>query len=116
MHQAVAILVPLGFFAMIFGIIYILARRKERLTLIQHGADAKTLKMDKQSNDSLKFGLLLIGVAVGILLGNLLSQTSDIQEEVAYFSMTFLCGGISLLIYYFLNKHQNKQNELPKQD
>jgi uncharacterized membrane protein YjfL (UPF0719 family) len=116
MHQAVEILVPLGFFAMVFGIVYILVRKKERITLIQHGADAKSLKMDKQSNDSLKFGLLLIGIAVGILLGNLMAASSDLQEEVAYFSMTFLCGGISLLIYYFLNKHQNKQNELPKQD
>ncbi len=111
MHDAVGIFVPLGFFAMIFGIVYVMARKKERLTLIQHGADAKMLKMDKQSNDSLKFGLLLIGVAVGILLGNLLSATSDIQQEVAYFSMTFLCGGISLLIYHFLNKMQNKQPE-----
>jgi len=116
MFQAVEILVPLGFFAMVFGIVYILARRKERLTLIQHGADAKTLKLDKQSNDSLKFGLLLIGVAVGILLGNLMVESSNLQEEVAYFSMTFLCGGISLLIYYFLNKYQNKQNEQTKQE
>lgn len=100
----VEILVPLGFFALVFGIIYILAERKIKLTLIQHGADAKTLKMDSNSNSSLKYGLLLVGVSVGILLGNIIAATSGMDEEVAYFSMTFLCGGISLLIYYALTK------------
>lgn len=105
------VLVPLGFFAMIVAIVYIVALRKIRLTLIQHGADASMLKMDKQSNSSLKFGLLLIGIAVGILLGNWIAESSSMQEEVAYFSMTFIFGGISLLIYYFIMKKQTKQQE-----
>ncbi len=110
------ILVPLGFFAMIVAIVYIMAQRKIRMTLIQHGADASTLKMDKYSNNSLKFGLLLIGVAVGILMGDWLASGSGMEEEVAYFSMTFIFGGISLLIYYFINRQQTKkerENQLP---
>ena len=110
----VEILVPLGFFAMIVAIVYLLVRKKERLTLIQNGADASTLKMDKTSNDSLKFGLLLIGIALGILLGNLLAEYTSMQEEVAYFSMTFICGGLSLLIYYMMNKKQNAEDELKR--
>jgi O-antigen/teichoic acid export membrane protein len=110
----VEILVPLGFFAMVVAIIYLLVRKKERLALIQNGADASTLKMDKTSNDSLKFGLLLIGIALGILLGNLLAEYASMQEEVAYFSMTFICGGISLLIYYVMNKKQNAEDELKR--
>ncbi len=110
----VEILVPLGFFALVFGIIYILAERKIKLTLIQHGADAKTLKMNGNSNSSLKFGLLLVGVGVGVLLGNLIVALSDMQEEVAYFSMTFMFGGISLLIYNFIIRAQtNKQADQP---
>jgi len=110
------VLVLLGAFTMVVAIVFILARRKERLTLIQHGADASMLKMDKASNSSLKFGLLMVGVAVGILLGNVISETTSIQEEVAYFSMTLICGGISLLIYYgMMRKHDNDQS-LPKKD
>ncbi|OQX74340.1 MAG: hypothetical protein B6D64_12905 [Bacteroidetes bacterium 4484_276] len=112
----VEILVPLGFFAMIVAIIYLVVRKKERLSLIQHGADASSLKMDKESNGSLKFGLLLVGIAVGILLGNIISASSSMQEEVAYFSMTFICGGISLLIYYWITKKQAKEEELRKRD
>jgi len=107
----VEILIPLGFFAMVVAIVYLLVRKKERLTLIQHGADASTLKLDKKSNDTLKFGLLLIGIAVGILFGNLLAETTAMMEEVAYFSMTFLCGGISLLIYYVVDKAQTKEHK-----
>ena len=108
----VEILVPLGVFAMIVAIVYLVVRKKERLALIQHGVAASSLKMDKESNGSLKFGLLLIGIAVGILLGNLISTSSSMQEEVAYFSMTFICGGLSLLIYYMITKKQAKEDEL----
>jgi hypothetical protein len=111
----VEILVPLGFFAMVFGIVHIVAERKVKLTLIQHGADAKTLKMDSSSNSSLKFGLLLVGVSVGILLGNIIAATSGMDEEVAYFSMTFLCGGISLLIYYVIMKTAEKKRSQPRE-
>ncbi len=109
-------LVPLGSFAMVVAIVYILARRKERLSLIQHGADASILKMDKASNSSLKFGLLMVGVALGILLGNVISETTSIQEEVAYFSMTLICGGISLLVYYGMMKKQSKDEDSFKKD
>ncbi len=110
----VEILVPLGMFAMIVAIVYLVVRKKERLTLIQHGADASSLKMDKESNGSLKFGLLLIGIAAGILLGNIISASSSMQEEVAYFSMTFICGGISLLIYYMITKKQTNNEGFRK--
>ncbi len=109
-------MVPLGSFAMVVAIVYILARRKERLSLIQHGADASILKMDKASNSSLKFGLLMVGVALGILLGNVISETTSIQEEVAYFSMTLICGGISLLVYYGMMKKQSKDEDSFKKD
>lgn len=108
----VEILVPLGAFAMVYGIIWVLVDRSIKVQLIKHGADAKTLKMDSNSNGSLKFGLLLVGVAVGVLLGNLIAQSTGMQEEVAYFSMTFMLGGISLLVYNFITRKQSgKQND-----
>jgi predicted MFS family arabinose efflux permease len=102
----VEILVPLGLFAMIFGIVWVVSDRNIKRTLIQHGADAKSLKMDKDSNSALKFGLLLVGVAVGLLIGNLISESTSMQEEIAYLSMTFLFGGASLLIYNAVVKKQ----------
>jgi len=106
----VEILVPLGFFALVFGIFWVVADYKTKSTLIKHGADAKTLKMDKSTNGSLRFGLLLVGVGFGVLLGNLIAETTSMQEEVAYLSMTFLLGGISLLVYHFITGKKMKSN------
>ncbi|HPE33354.1 MAG TPA: hypothetical protein PLI65_01000 [Bacteroidales bacterium] len=103
------VLVPLGVFGTIFGIFYIQARKRVHLTLIQHKVDASILKTDKDANSALKFGLLMVGVAVGILLGDLLSGVYGMQEEAAYFSMVLIFGGISLLVYYFLMKHEERK-------
>jgi len=106
------ILISLGSFAMVFGIVWVLVDRSIKVQLIKHGADARTLKMNKSSDGSLRFGLLLVGVGVGVLLGNLIAETTGMQEEVAYVSMTFLMGGISLLIYHFISgKHTDKGDE-----
>lgn len=100
------IMVPLGFFAMVVAIVYIQADRKVKLNLIQHGADARSLKISKTTDGSLRFGLLLVGVAVGILMGHLLVNNTNMQQEIAYFSMTFLFGGIALLIFALLQKRK----------
>jgi hypothetical protein len=102
----VEILVPLGSFAMIFGIVWVLVDRSIKIQLIKHGADARTLKMDKSTDGSLRAGLLLVGVGLGILMGYFVASYSNMQEEVAYFSMTFLMGGLGLLLYHFINKKQ----------
>jgi predicted MFS family arabinose efflux permease len=110
------ILVPLGFFAMVVAIVYIQADRKIKLNLIQHGADARTLKMSKTTDGSLRFGLLLIGVAVGVLMGHLLVNNTNMMQEVAYFSMTFLFGGIALLISALLQKRKTDTRETDLQN
>ena len=55
--------------------------------------------------------MLFIGVAIGILLGNILEVTTTLQEEVSYFSMIFLFGGIGLVINHFIEKKQEKREE-----
>ena len=109
----VEVLVPLGFFAAIVLIVQIQARKRIHMTLIQHGKDASMLKTDKDANTTLKVGLLMIGISVGILLGNILTAGNYMDEEPAYFSMMLIFGGISLLIYYFLIK-RNAQNPMNK--
>ena len=109
MDNMVGILVPLGLFAMSFGIVWVLVDRSIKIHLIKHGADARSLKMDKTTDGSLRAGLVLVGVALGILLGYVLAQNTKMQEEVAYFSMTFLMGGLGLLLYHFINRKQKVQ-------
>ena len=103
-------LTPVLVLAIIFGsivaIVYIGTRRKERMAMLEKGVDASVFFSKKTSSNeySLKYGLLLIGLAIGILFGNLLANSVPFAEaeEAAYFSMIFLFGGLALLINYFI--------------
>lgn len=101
------VLIPLGFFAAVVIIIYLYVRRKERLALIEKGADASIFVSEKQVNTTLKWGLTLVGVGLGVIIANILSKQYIMDEEAAYFSMIFLFGGIALVISHFLSKKPN---------
>ncbi|MDE5418759.1 hypothetical protein L3049_12155 [Labilibaculum sp. DW002] len=96
----------------VFGIIplivFLVHRHKERKALIEKGMDLSTLVGDKKCStlESLKYGVLLIGLAIGILIGNILDAYTGLNEEVSYFSMIFLFGGVALLIFYGMAKKQ----------
>ena len=98
------IFVPLGFFAMVVLIVYLSIRKKERLALIEKGADAKIFMSNGKSNTTLKWGLFLIGLGVGLIIANILVKYYVMEEEAAYFSMIFLFGGIALVMSHFLGK------------
>ncbi len=105
-------------FGSIIAIVYIGTRRKERMAMLEKGVDASVFFSKKTSSNeySLKYGLLLIGVALGILVGNLLAASAPFAEaeEAAYFSMIFLFGGMALLINYFVARkifNEDKGND-----
>jgi len=103
------ILVPIFFFLTVFGLffIYIRARNKERLTLIEKGADASIFMTSggnkNQTHSLLKIGLFFIGIAVGLIAGFFV-QSMGMVCAVAYISMIFLFGGLGLLVYYPISK------------
>jgi hypothetical protein len=107
------VLVPVSFFAMVYGIVYIAIRRKERMALIQKGADASLFEPKNQAPTELKWGMLLVGIGLGILLGRILASFSCLGEEASYFSMVCLLGGLSLVIYHFMEKRMVEKN-LPR--
>lgn len=96
-------------FGFIFAIIYIGIRRKERMALLEKGVDASYFITKKANSTALKFGMLFVGVATGILLGNILVVATELEEEVSYFSMIFLFGGIALIVNYFIEKKESKE-------
>jgi len=112
----VEILVPIALFATVFGIVFIAisAKNKERLALIEKGADASIFKQANQSHgryNALKWGLVVVGVGIGLIFGNIFEMNNIMDDEVAYFAMIFVFGGLGLLIYYLLIRKIKPEKE-----
>jgi len=82
MFELTPILVLLIIFGFIYGIVALGIRKKERQMMIEKGVDPTIFTSTrKPTSASLKFGLLFVGVAIGILLGSILYE---IEREVKY--------------------------------
>jgi predicted MFS family arabinose efflux permease len=108
------VLVPIAFFALIFGIfyLYLTTRHKQRLALIEKGADASIFGMANTNNGksgkywTIRTGLFFVGIGLGVLMGNVLAN-AGLVEPVAYISMIFIFGGLALLLFYIIFRKQN---------
>jgi predicted MFS family arabinose efflux permease len=99
--------VSIAAFGGIFGIAYVflMTRHRERMTMLEKGTDPSLFNTKSNStSQTLKFGMLCVGIAVGILIGNLLYRNDWLDESVAYLSMIFLFGGISLILNFIIDR------------
>ncbi|GET33501.1 hypothetical protein PbJCM13498_23640 [Prolixibacter bellariivorans] len=106
----VSILVPIGFFVMLFGILYVYytTRNRERLAMIEKGADASLFQDPDRISNIFKWGMFMVGIAVGIILGSAFASADILDEGVSYPSMIFLFGGLSLIIVHLIEKKRQK--------
>lgn len=109
------ILITLIVFSSIFGIVFVFlsTRNKERLALIEKGADAKLFNSGRKLSFGeliLNLALLAIGIGAGVLVGAMFEQ-GGMEEGVAFTSSIFIFGGIGLMASFFLNrKLSQKEN------
>jgi F0F1-type ATP synthase membrane subunit c/vacuolar-type H+-ATPase subunit K len=104
----------IALFATVFGIMYVhyTTRNKERLALIEKGADASLFNIGKEGKSNigwgkftLKMGMLLIGVGLGIIAGSILESAAVFPSDVAgYFSMILIFGGLALVLFYLIDR------------
>ncbi|WP_454804171.1 DUF6249 domain-containing protein [Mucilaginibacter phyllosphaerae] len=104
----VPILIPLGFFAMVFGIFYI--RNRERMAMIERGMDPRAYKAQPAPYQNLKWGLLFIGAGLGLFLAYLLDYTvfakTQEENEAIYFGLIAIFGGLGLVLSYRIEKKE----------
>ena len=102
--------IPIALFLMIFGIVYIsiTTRNKEHMAMIEKGVDPTLFKSQNSEMRALRMGMLFVGVSIGLLVGYLLKTYAGFDEPLAYFSMSFLFGGLSLVLYYLITKKGEK--------
>ena len=113
--DATTVLVNLIIFSTLFGVVYMFltSRNKERLALIEKGADASVFNSGKKFSFSeviMNIALLAIGIGTGVLVGAMLEQ-SGLASEVAFTSSIFIFGGLGLLVSIFINKKLEKKND-----
>jgi predicted membrane channel-forming protein YqfA (hemolysin III family) len=104
----------IALFATVFGLYYvhITTRNKERMALIDKGADASLFNTGKEGQRSLfnwnkvtlKIGMLLMGIGFGIIAGAILESMGAMENGADYTSMIFLFGGLSLVLFYLIDR------------
>jgi len=113
MHSEI-IIVPI-FFGVIFGIVYLFisARNKERLALIEKGADASIFYNKKKSVTPMwkviiiNLALLLMGIGLGIFVAAILVEALNVAQDVAYPGTIFFMAGAGLFSGFVLTKKLN---------
>lgn len=98
-------------FGTIFGISYLYysTRNKERLALIDKGADASIFNQGRRSGVPmwkimiLNIALLLVGIGLAVFIAALLTE-AGLDEDVAYPGTIFVMAGLGLFAGYTLTK------------
>jgi ABC-type Fe3+ transport system permease subunit len=107
------VLILISMFLVVFGIFYLYftTRNKERLALIEKGADASIFVKGKRENAApfwkiliLNFALLLIGIGLAIFIASILVNAMGLDDEVAYPGTIFLMAGIGLYVGFTMTK------------
>ncbi len=95
-----------GFFAMIFGIVYLATR--QNMAMIEKGMNPKD-RVRRSAPRYLKWGLLLIGAGVGLLLAFLVDTLMiphEVEPVAVYFSLIAIGGGLGLVASYRIDKKE----------
>lgn len=96
-------------FGAIVAIVYLSIRKKERMALLQSGHDATFFNQGRKCFSSLKWGLLLFCVGIGLLVADVFAQQHIMSPEAAYFSLAFIAGGIALIIDFLIERYRAKE-------
>ncbi len=109
-------LIPIAFFFACVYVIKTISDNRVRNKLIEQGKideDAKYLfsNIDQKGwLSALKWGLVLVGIGLAFLFGQLFGPELRMRNEITV-GCIFLFPGIALLIYYFVARNIIEKNE-----
>lgn len=111
--EVLAIFIPI--IAIVGGIIMIIYLRRyeneERMAMIEKGIHPAELpKRKTNTSGPLRWSLLLIGVGLGFIVGYFLDSNTN-MNELSYFSMLFIFGGLGLGISYIIEEKKAKEEQ-----
>lgn len=112
------ILIPISLFATLFGIFYLFysTRNKERLALIEKGADASIFGKNSEVSllrsrlITMNISLLLMGIGLGVFFASLLETYTDLNEAI-YPALIFFMGGLGLFVGFLMTKKLQQEEK-----
>ena len=98
-------------FGSIFGVFYLYfsSRNKERLALIEKGADASIFNLGKRAGSTWKvfvinIAFLFMGIGLGVFLASLLDNYTTLDADAIYPALIFLMAGLGLYVGFTQTK------------
>ncbi len=112
------VLIFISLFLVVFGLAYLFysTRNKERLALIEKGADASIFVKGKRENAApfwkvliLNLALLLMGIGIAIFMASIMVHSLGVREDVAFPGTIFLMAGVGLFVGFTMTKRLDKE-------
>lgn len=105
-------IVSITLFAAVFGMVYVflMTRHRERMEMLERNILTNPFPRPQYGLATLKYGMLLVGIGIGFIMGWVLYNYCAVDEGLSTISMICLFGGLSLIINYLIvrNKYNNK--------
>jgi hypothetical protein len=104
-------------FAFIVAIVWLEARRKERMFLLKQGKDPNIIDNGKGKFSSvgyLKWGIIIIFVGMGTLLGTIFRNSSAIGGDSIFIACLMICSGIGIVASFLVTR--NAPSDKPKEE
>ncbi|WP_439131351.1 DUF6249 domain-containing protein [Polaribacter sp.] len=114
--EEIAVLIVI--FGTLFGIVYLFfsTRNKERMALIEKGADASIFVKGQAKNAApfwkviiLNLSLLLMGIGLGVFIASILDAYSSLDDDAIYPATIFFMAGVGLFIGFNLTKKLDQE-------
>ena len=102
----IPIMICLGAFAMIFGIVYL--KTRENLAMLDKGMNPKEFANRPAPYRSLKTGLLFLGAGLGLLIAYFIDNNMGWRHQnwPIYFALIAIGGGLGLISSYAIEKKE----------
>ncbi len=116
----VAIICTIGLPILVISIIVyksVQTKHQEKLAMIEKGMILQEPEKRTNKYTALRNGLLLVGLAVGAMVGLGISETwlrDSFAGDFMIAIMTILFGGIAFLAYFFMIRSMQKQDNNPE--
>lgn len=108
------VLIPLIVFSATFGMYYlwITARHRERMAMIEKGLAAADLASEEKPWRTLRHGMVTMAIGLGLLLGYIFqahAMTNAGDNPLPYFVMVPICVGLALVAHHFIVRRQRNK-------